>query len=309
MTLLYFDPIFLEHRTGDHPESPDRILPAIDQLSCTGLGAAYQRPAWQPVSTDRLAYVHDEDYIKSVQQYADAGGGYLDSDTVVSKRSYEAAIHATGAVCDATERVIRAEDTNAFCLVRPPGHHAMPDHATGFCLFNHIAVAARVATNELGIDRVLIVDFDVHHGNGTQATFYDSGDVGYFSIHRSPFYPNTGFASDIGEGNGRGMTMNVPIRFGESRTDQIDRFRQTVNSFADHVQPQLVMVSAGFDAHKEDPIGSLGWESEDFRTVTRLLLDIASKHACGRLVSVLEGGYNAEAVAECIAIHLEELGG
>ncbi len=307
MTLLYYDPVLMEHQTGDHPERPGRVLLAVRHLSFVALDAACGRPSWEPASLERLMYVHDHSYLESVKRFADAGGGNLDDDTVVCPRSYDVALKATGAVCDAVERVIGGEDETAFCLIRPPGHHALRDRAMGFCLFNNIAVGARVATNELDVERVLIVDFDVHHGNGTQAMFWDAADVGYFSIHRTPLYPHTGGVDEIGVGRGAGTTMNVPVKFGTPRKEQLATFTEKVTSFADSIRPQLVMVSAGFDAHKDDPIGSLGLESEDFRELTKVLLDIADKHSGGRLVSVLEGGYNPEAVSECVAIHLEEL--
>ena len=307
MTLLYYDPIFMEHVTGDHPERPGRLLPAVRHLNFVALDSSCGRPSWEAATVERLSYVHTSQYIESLRRFADAGGGLLDADTVVCSRSYEVAIKAAGAVCDAVERVIAGEDNTAFCLVRPPGHHAMPDHAMGFCLLNNVAVGARVATKELGIERVLIVDFDVHHGNGTQAIFWDAADVAYFSMHRSPLYPHTGFADEIGSGAGRGTTMNVPIKFGTSRDEQLSLFSQQTEAFADRIRPQLVIVSAGFDAHRDDPIGSLGLVSEDFRVMTRTLLAVAHKHAGGRLVSALEGGYDADAMSECITIHLEEL--
>jgi acetoin utilization deacetylase AcuC-like enzyme len=307
MTLFYYDPIFQEHQTGSHPENGGRILPVVRHLNFTALDSCCKRPAWEPVSVERLGYVHTRDYVDSVKRFAEDGGGYIEADTLLSKRSYEVARMAAGAVCDAVVRVVGGEDKNAFCLVRPPGHHAMPDHAMGFCLFNNIAVGARVATNELGIERVLIVDFDVHHGNGTQAMFQEDASVGYFSMHRAPFYPWTGVAGEIGRGAGVGATLNVPVRFGTSRDEQLAVFRQQLTGFAELIKPQLVLVSAGFDSHKNDPVGSLGLESEDFGVLTRCLLDVANSHAEGRLVSVLEGGYNPEALIDCVVIHLEEL--
>tara|TARA_R110002049_G_scaffold182485_2_gene350375 strand:- start:117766 stop:118701 length:936 start_codon:yes stop_codon:yes gene_type:complete len=307
MTLLYYDPIFQEHRTGDHPENGNRILSTVRHLSFVALDASCQRPGWQPASTEQLRYVHSQEYIDSVEQFAKSGGGYIEADTVVSAKSHEVARMASGAVCDAVKRVMANEESNAFCLVRPPGHHALPNQAMGFCLFNHVAVGARVATEELGFERVLIVDFDVHHGNGTQAIFWESADVGYCSMHRSPFYPGTGAAEEIGSGEGLGTTLNLPVRFGTPPEEQLKTFSREVRKFADSIQPQLVMVSAGFDSHKDDPIGSLGLETSHFQTLTRCLLEVADEHAQGRLVSVLEGGYNPHALAECVTVHLEEL--
>ncbi len=186
MTLFYYDPKFMEHITGKHPENAARILPTIRHLHFLGLDSSCKRPAWTPASIERLEYVHTKAHIRSIELFAKQGGGTIEHDTVLSPLSYDVATLAAGAVCDATVRVIHGEDKNAFCLVRPPGHHAMPDHAMGFCLFNNVAVGARVATREFGIDRVLIVDWDVHHGNGTQAIFWEDPQVGYFSLHRSP---------------------------------------------------------------------------------------------------------------------------
>ncbi len=178
MTLLYYDPVFQEHDTGDHPENGGRILAVVRHLNFVALDTSCKRPGWDAASVERLCYVHSRQYVDSVEQFAAGGGGYIEEDTSVSEKSYEVARMAVGAVCDAVERVVVGEDRTAFCLVRPPGHHAMPDHAMGFCLFNNIAVGARVATREFGLERVLIVDFDVHHGNGTQAMFWEDADVG-----------------------------------------------------------------------------------------------------------------------------------
>ncbi len=307
MTLLYYDPVFQEHVTGNHPENGGRILPVVRHLNFVGLDASCRRPSWEPASVDRLCYVHTREYVDSLERFALRGGGPIEADTVLSLKSYHVARMATGAVCDAVERVVAGEDKNAFCLVRPPGHHAMPDHAMGFCLFNNIAVAARVATRELGIDRILIVDFDVHHGNGTQAMFWEDASVGYFSMHRSPLYPGTGDATEVGGGAGVGTTLNMPVSFGTPREEQLIQFERKLTVFAEKIRPQLVLVSAGFDSHKDDPIGSLGLESDDFRTITHRLLDVASEYAEDRLVSVLEGGYNPHALTDCVATHLEEL--
>jgi acetoin utilization deacetylase AcuC-like enzyme len=214
---------------------------------------------------------------------------------------------AAGAACDAVDRVLSGEDRTALCIVRPPGHHALPERAMGFCLFNSIAIAARCAVDKHNLDRVLIVDWDVHHGNGTQDIFYADGRVGFFSIHRWPFYPGTGASDETGTGTGLGMTRNVPVPFGTSRDAYRDAFRDGLEEIAARIKPQLVLVSAGFDAHREDPIGSLGLEVEDFGVLTKDVLDVASVHSGGRVVSLLEGGYNVERLAESVALHLEGL--
>jgi acetoin utilization deacetylase AcuC-like enzyme len=226
---------------------------------------------------------------------------------VVSAASFDVALLAAGAACDAVKRVVAGEDQTALCIARPPGHHALPDRAMGFCLFNSVAVAARAAIDEYGLDRVLIVDWDVHHGNGTQDTFYRDEQVGFLSIHRWPFYPGSGASDETGSGPGLGFTRNLPVEFGTPRAAYRDRFRQELESFAADLRPQLVLVSAGFDSHREDPIGSLGLEVEDFAGLTQDVLDVAAAHAGGRVVSLLEGGYNPQRLAESVGEHLRAL--
>ena len=307
MTLLYYDPKFRDHKTGSHPECAARIVPVMRHLNFVALDVQCKRHRWDPCSVEDIQRVHDLSYIERLDKFCEQGGGYLDPDTVASRESYDVALLAAGAVCDATRRVVAGEDTTAFCLVRPPGHHAEPQGAMGFCLFNNVAIAARLATEQLGIERVLIVDWDVHHGNGTQDTFWEDPRVGFFSIHRWPFYPGTGAADETGVGPGAGTTCNVPVEFGTSRQDYLRTFTERIQSFAGHIAPQLVFVSAGFDAHRDDPIGSLGLEAEDFEPLTQIVLDVADRHAGGRVVSVLEGGYNPEALTACVELHLEAL--
>jgi acetoin utilization deacetylase AcuC-like enzyme len=307
MALLYYDFVFAEHDTGDHPESAGRILPAIRHLQFVGLDTACQRPAWDSASLERVSRVHSRQYIEAVESFCNHQGGRIEADTVVSAKSYNVALRAAGAVCDAVTRVVAGEDRRAFCIVRPPGHHALRDAAMGFCLFNNVAIGARQATSELGIDRVLIIDWDVHHGNGTQATFWEDPQVGFLSIHRWPFYPGTGAADETGAGNGVDTTLNLPIAFGTPRVEYLSIFRRELERFARRIRPQLVLVSAGFDSHRADPIGSLGLESEDFAIMTQSVIEVAEAYAQGRLVSVLEGGYNPAAMSECLTIHLEGL--
>ena len=307
MTLLYYDERFLQHETGTHPERPLRLQAIMDHLGKEWLAAHCARPAWEPASLDALAAVHDLPYIQSVEAFASQGGGQIEVDTVVSPQSYEVARLAAGAACDATRRVVAGESDNALCLVRPPGHHALIAAPMGFCLFGNVAVAARLATRELGLDRVLVVDWDVHHGNGTQDIFWEDEQVGFLSIHRYPFYPGTGAADETGTGQALGTTLNLPVKFGTSRHDFLAHFGDELTRFADKIRPQLVLISAGFDAHREDPVGSLGLESEDFATLTEMVLAVARQHAQGKLVSVLEGGYNPRRLAESVGFHLETL--
>lgn len=307
MTLLYYDDRFLEHETGRHPERPARLKKVIQHLADSGLLQRCRRTACTSVSRQRLSRVHADNYIERVRQFAAAGGGSIEIDTIVSAASYDVALLAAGTACDAVQRVVAGPDRQALCLVRPPGHHALRAAPMGFCLFNNVAVAARLALDELDLDRVLIVDWDVHHGNGTQDAFYDDAHVGFLSIHRYPFYPGTGAADETGRGPGLGTTLNVPVAFGTSRDEYFRRFRQALQSIAEKMRPQLVLVSAGFDAHKRDPVGSLGLESEDFATLTHAVQQVAAEHAGGRLVSLLEGGYDLDALAASVAAHLEAL--
>jgi acetoin utilization deacetylase AcuC-like enzyme len=279
----------------------------VKHLEETGLIKRCVRPQWEAVTDERLGRVHCLDYVKEVERFATSGGGRIEADTMVSAQSYEVARLAAGAACDATAQVLSGKATNALCLVRPPGHHALQGGAMGFCLFNQVAVAARVALAEFGLSRVLIVDWDVHHGNGTQDAFWTDGQVGFYSIHRFPFYPGSGAADETGAGKGLGMTRNVPITFGTSRADYLAKFTDSLTRFADQVKPELVLISAGFDAHAQDPIGSLGLEVEDFRQLSRVVQQVAATHARGRIVSLLEGGYNVDVLPKCVATHLEDL--
>jgi len=307
MTLLYSESCFLQHETGNHPERSARIRLIPERLEAAGLSQRCGRPAWEPVKRARLTSVHSPRYVDEVWSLAKSGGGDLDADTIVSPCSYDVALLAAGCVCDATERILRGEDARALCLVRPPGHHALMNRAMGFCLFNNIAIAARMATSEFNLDRVLIVDWDIHHGNGTQATFWEDPRVGFLSIHRWPFFPGSGLEDETGGGPGLGTTRNLPVAYGISRQEYLNRFADALDDFAAAIKPQFVFLSAGFDTHRRDPVGSLGLETEDFKPLTNLVLDVADTYAQGRMVSVLEGGYDPEAMAESVEVHLAQL--
>ncbi len=307
MTLLYSHPLFEQHQTGRHPEQPARLQAVLEGLSATGLTSQCSQQEWLPATPTELGRLHAAEYIAHIESFCQRGGGRLDADTAVSEQSYAAATLAAGAVQDAVRRVVAGEATTAFVACRPPGHHALAGSAMGFCLFGNVALGAKLAIEELGLDRVLVVDWDVHHGNGTQDFFYTDEQVGFFSAHRYPFWPGSGAADETGSGAGLGATRNLPIAFGTSRDRILSQFARELGDFADRIQPQLVLVSAGFDAHRLDPIGSLGLETEDFSYLTSAVLDIAAAHASGRMVSVLEGGYHLEALTDSAVVHVQEL--
>jgi acetoin utilization deacetylase AcuC-like enzyme len=309
MTLLYNDRVFLEHDTGTHPETAERLRAIWQVIDESGLRDLCAAGTFEPVDPAALRAVHLPAVEERVRRLAEAGGGHLDADTVVSPASYRVALAAAGAAVAAVDAVLNGTDCTALCLVRPPGHHATPTHSMGFCLFNNIALAARHARTEHGLNRVLIVDWDVHHGNGTQDIFYEDPSVYFLSIHRygHGFYPGTGAADETGRGPGLGTKFNVPIRYGTPREEYFARFTEALERAADAAKPELVLISAGFDAHRLDPIGGLGLGGEDFADLTRLVTDVARAHAGGRVVSLLEGGYHLQATAKSVRTHLEGL--
>jgi acetoin utilization deacetylase AcuC-like enzyme len=309
MTVLITDPLFLRHQTGIHPERPQRLVSIWERLERSGLRGRCGTRAYQPLTPRAVAAVHHPEVAERARTAAEAGGGHLDADTVVSPDSYTVALAAAGACAAGVDAVLSGQDRTALCLVRPPGHHATPTHSMGFCLFNNIALAAAHARSAHGVGRLLIVDWDVHHGNGTQDVFWTDPSIMFFSMHRygHGFYPGTGAADETGSGPGLGYTLNAPVRYGTSRPEYRAQYLSALERAADHIRPELVLVSAGFDAHQRDPIGSLGLESEDFAELTRLVLQVADTHAQGRVVSCLEGGYDLQALAESVQAHLQVL--
>jgi acetoin utilization deacetylase AcuC-like enzyme len=308
MTLLFSDPLYLQHATGRHPERPERLLAITAQLQAAGLIERCRPGSYAPLTAEQVIAVHAPRMVEAARDLAEKGGGRLDPDTVVCPASCDVALAAAGACVAAVDAVLGGVEHNALCLVRPPGHHATPTRSMGFCLFNNIALAARRALAR-GLSRVLIIDWDVHHGNGTQDVFYSDPQVTFFSIHRfgRGFYPGSGDSHQTGAGPGLGHTFNAPIPYGTSQKQYHAAFRHLLEKAADRSKPELVLVSAGFDAHARDPIGSLGLEVEDFVTLSELALEVAQSHAGGRLVSCLEGGYDLEALALSAQAHLETL--
>jgi acetoin utilization deacetylase AcuC-like enzyme len=309
VTILFTDPLFLRHETGAHPENPSRLRSITLRLDESGLAGRCAKGVYQPLSEQAVAHIHAPEMVACVKDASRQGGGFIENDTVVSPNSYNVALAAAGACVAAVDAVLTGPDRTALCLVRPPGHHATPTESMGFCLFNNIALAAHQARSVHGLTRILIVDWDVHHGNGTQDIFYRDPTVMFLSVHRygRGFYPGTGAADETGSGPGLGHVFNVPLRSGISRDDYHDQFWRALEKAAEACKPELVLLSAGFDAHARDPIGSLGLETEDFAVLTRCVLEVARTHAQGRVVSCLEGGYHLNALAESVQAHLEVL--
>jgi acetoin utilization deacetylase AcuC-like enzyme len=306
---LFTDPRMLAHRLPfRHPERPERLQAVHRHLEAAGFFGACPGGSVREATLEELARVHDSAYLRQVAELESEGGGMLDGDTWLLPGSNLAARLAAGAAIEAVSFVMGGQDRRACCLVRPPGHHARPAAGMGFCIYDNIAVCAADAEARFDLNRILIVDFDVHHGNGTQEIFYESPTVGYFSIHRYPFYPGTGAHDETGSGPGLGHTINVPVAYGTPRSEYHASFRAALDTIAGRVRPELVLVSAGFDAHAQDPIGDLGLEIEDFEVLTREIASVALTYAGGRIISLLEGGYNVSVLARCVDAHLRALG-
>jgi len=252
-----YDPIYLQHDTGQHVENAGRLEAIISHLEQTGLTQRLVSIKPSAASLEELALVHDERHISRIRDVAQRGGGWLDPDTVMSADSYEAAIYAAGGAITATKAVITGDVASAFALVRPPGHHATPRQAMGFCLFNNVAIATKYALTKHNLERIAIIDFDVHHGNGTQETFYDDPQVLYISTHEYPFYPGTGDANEIGSGLAKGTTVNIPLPAGCGDDEYLVVFEQIVSPAVRRFKPQIIMVSAGYDPHWADPLAMM----------------------------------------------------
>lgn len=308
MTLLYYRHAdFLDHDTGPgHPECADRLR-AIDKALSTPRFDSLIRPE-APIPADiedRLALIHTPAMITRVLNgIPEQGLSYFDGDTVASPGSKQAALRAIAAICDAVDKLCTGQADQAFCALRPPGHHATPNYPMGFCLFNNIAIAAEYARRHYQLERIAIVDFDVHHGNGTQTAFYEQPQVLYASSHQWPHYPGSGHPLENGVGN----IVNVPLSAGSDGAVFRAKYRDIILPAVRKFQPQLILISAGFDAHKDDPLASLRLVEDDYRWITEELVNIAKQCCNGRIISTLEGGYNLKALAASVAAHVAALG-
>jgi acetoin utilization deacetylase AcuC-like enzyme len=303
--VLIEHPSSVEHDTGRHPEQPARIPAILDELGRRGwLG--YERVRSPAVAMESLLAVHPERHVEMVRALAARGGGMIDADTVVSAGSYEAALHAAGGAVELVDRLLDGAAPTGFSAHRPPGHHAETGRAMGFCLFNNIAVAARHAVGERGLDRVLIVDWDVHHGNGTNDIFHADPQVLFVSIHQSPLYPGTGPASDVGSGPGEGFTVNLPVPPGSGDETFVGLVRDVAVPLAAAFAPQLLLISAGFDAHAEDPLAECAVSDRGYAAMAAALRDAGARLGAP-VGAVLEGGYALDALGRGVAITMEQL--
>jgi acetoin utilization deacetylase AcuC-like enzyme len=303
------DNLFLEHITDDyHPENPNRlrsIYSMLETISDDGIVFVQPRKA----TREEIALNHDVAYIDYVAATSGKPPKRIDPDTVTSPKTYEASCLAAGGVLALIDKLQASEIQSAFALVRPPGHHAERDRGMGFCIFNNIAIGARYLEKAYNAKRILIVDFDLHHGNGTQHSFYGDATVLYFSTHQYPYYPGTGWYEEIGEGDGEGYTINVPMSYGMSDEDYLYAFREVLVPVSDVYRPEMVLVSAGFDAYYNDPLGGMVVTEGGYAMMTKILLEIAEKHSKGKALFALEGGYDLAGLASSVKAVITEMKG
>ena len=309
-TAVVRDQRYLNHNPGAfHPESFKRLEAIYAMLDEADMAGRFQAISGRKAERDELLLVHSLDHIDRIAATEGKSFSSIDPDTSTSPGSYEAALLAAGGLCQAISMVISGELNNAFALVRPPGHHAEKSRAMGFCLFNNVAIGARYAQKIHHIERVLIADWDLHHGNGTQHSFEDDPSVLYFSTHQYPYYPGSGSLEEIGRGRGEGYTVNVPLSVGQGNDEYLDIFERILKPIALDYDPDLILVSAGFDTHKDDPLGGMEMTSKGFAALTGSLMNIANTCCGGKVVITLEGGYNLDGLRNSVKAVLNELAG
>ncbi|MBI1803607.1 MAG: histone deacetylase [Ignavibacteriae bacterium] len=300
---------FLEHDTGPgHPERPDRLRSITHHLKQQNLWPELHHLIIDQALEESLLSVHKLEHVKFVKESCRRGTRLLDSgDTCVSSESYDVALLAAGGAIAAVDAVANGLLKNVFCAVRPPGHHAERNRIMGFCLFNTIAIAARHAQTAFGLKRIAIVDWDVHHGNGTQEIFYADRSILFISTHQYPLWPGTGARDEQGEGEGRGYTLNIPMPPGSGEKEYVDAFTREILPALDGYRPELILISAGFDAHRDDPLANINLTEETFAKLTSLIMEMAETCCDGKIVSLLEGGYNLQALARSVEAHIRTL--
>ncbi len=308
-TGLVYHPAYLEHDMGPgHPESPNRLRAIMQRLEESGTAAQLTRIEPRRAEDEWITQIHSPNYVAALNRHAPSNGRVsLDPDTSLSPGSLHAAYLAAGGALAAVDAIMAQSVDHVFCAVRPPGHHAEAGRAMGFCLFNNVAIAARYVQKKYGVTRVLIVDWDVHHGNGTQHSFEDDPSVLFFSAHQYPHYPGTGRGTERGKGAGEGFTINVPMEAGEGDEEYHAIFLKSFVPAADDFKPEFVIISAGFDAHKDDPLANMGLTESGYADLTRIVAGIAKRHAKGRILSSLEGGYHLKGLAHSVEAHIKAL--
>ena len=309
-TALIHHPIYEKHDTGPgHPETPLRYAAVMEALrEDQDLWASLVEITPEKASKGLIQAAHTPQHYKRVEGAFEHGNDRLDADTMISMKSFDASLYAAGGAIAGVDAVMKGEADNAFVAVRPPGHHATAENAMGFCLFNNVAVAARYAQNNYAeIERVAILDWDVHHGNGTQGIFYDDPSVHFFSMHQYPWYPGSGSRGETGFGKGAGYTMNVPVKANTRADEQTRMFEHALEEISLTLKPDIIFISAGFDAHITDPLGQLRLEDSDFVSMTRTVREWAAETCSGRVISCMEGGYNLETLGETVKNHVMAL--
>ncbi|CUQ68247.1 histone deacetylase family protein [Candidatus Nitrospira inopinata] len=308
-TGFVYHPAYLDHDMGPgHPESPNRLRAIVQQLERSGTLTRLTKIEPRRAEDEWITQVHTPGYVASLNRHAPTSGRVsLDPDTSMSPGSLTAAYWAAGGALAAADAIMAKQVDHTFCAVRPPGHHAEAGRAMGFCLFNNVAIATRYIQRRYGLTRVLIVDWDVHHGNGTQHSFEDDPSVLFFSTHQYPHYPGTGWETERGKGAGEGFTINVPMEAGEGDDEYRTVFRKVLTPAADDFKPEFVIISAGFDAHRDDPLASMALTEAGYADLTDIVVGIAKRHAQGRILSSLEGGYNLRALAASVEAHVQAL--
>jgi len=302
-----YHPLYLKHDTEPHPENPGRLEAISAILEANDMHSSLLSLEPRPAETSEIAANHEPGYVEKLKEYCETGIQSLDADTVISRDSYSAALLSAGAGLTAVDAIMNRECRNAFCAVRPPGHHAEHARGMGFCLFNNVAVVARYAIDKWDMNRVFIFDWDVHHGNGTQNSFYKNSNVFYSSVHQYPFYPGTGGGDETGSSDGLGATLNFPLGPFNGDATYIDIVTNKLIPEIQKFSPDLILISAGFDAHEDDPLAQMNVSSECYGEMTRLLTQAADEVCEGRIVSMLEGGYNHSALAESVLSHIRAL--
>ena len=302
-----YHPMFLEHDTEPHPENPGRLTAIVSRLKDLSLQNELINIEPRPAMLEEISTIHDRGYAEMIREKIESGTESLDMDTRVSLQSYSAALLGAGSGLTAVDQVMDGNCDNVFCAVRPPGHHAEKERSMGFCLFNNVAIATRYAQKKKELNRVAIFDWDVHHGNGTQNAFYKDPTVFYSSVHQYPFYPGTGSSDETGSGDGLGSTLNFPLSAFSGDNVYLDILKNRIIPELIRFKPDLIIISAGFDAHGDDPLGGMNVTTECFGAMTDLMVQAADEICKGRLISILEGGYNYSALADSVLIHLERL--